>query len=662
MKLYDRKNKMEMKKTKQQKIFLVLIIAITSIAAFLRFYKLGSFSFSNDELSALNRIRYDSFSDLISEGVVLDYHPALVQVFLFYWTKIFGLSAFSIRLPFVLLGIASVPLAYLLGKKWFNEQTGLFLAASIAFFEFPLLYSHIARPYVVGLFGVLCLNLLWTKLLFEKKEKPAFRWKIVVALGFAYAFCMYNHYFSFLFVLIVGLSGLFFMRKQTWKEYLASAILAVLLFLPHLQITLTQMSYGGLENWLGAPTPEWIYLHFLYVFNDAFWLIIFTIVIVLISRIISEKAENKNIRFRILSLIYFTLPIIIGYFYSVKINPVLQHSILIFSMPFLFMFIFSFTRPAKKPLWNLLLLIVFSLAAIFSTVYQNQYFQKQHFGNFMEISTHLKNWAYEKESIAFLSNTNHPYYIDYYLAEDSTNIDFLQSRNDGTDEELLALTEILNTTDANSIAYASLKQTPAIVWGMIYSRFPVVEEYYEYDGSYVVLFSKVGTSDDAIEPLHLPYTMDFVKESKNYSYNTNSVDSLDGELVYRIDSNVEWGPGFRLESKDFYNEDNNYVEASVYTEVKGDPTGILLVISLDSIDGGNIVWQAADFKYFLQENKRGKVVFNLPFKTIEHTSESILSVYIWNKAKREVILYGFEMYFKSARLCNNAEYYLNNKY
>jgi len=635
---------------KQQKIFLFLIIAITAIAAFLRFYKLGSFSFSNDELSALNRIRYDSFSDLIEKGVTPDGHPALIQVFLFYWTKIFGLSAFSIRLPFVLMGIASVPLAYLLGKKWFNEQTALFLAASIAFFEFPLLFSHIARPYVVGLFGVLCLNLLWTKILFEQKEKHAFRWKLVIPLSFAYAFCMYNHYFSFLFVLIVGLSGLFLMSKHTWKEYILSALIAVLLFLPHLQITLTQMSYGGLENWLGAPTPKWIYEHFLFLFNDALWLIILTIVIVVLSKILSEKTEDKNTRFRILSLVYFTLPILIGYFYSVKINPVLQNSILIFSMPFLFMFIFSFVRPAKKQIWNIILLTIFSLAVIFSSVFQNQYYSKQHFDNFMEISKHIKDWSHKKENIAFISNTNHPYYIDYYLAEDSVNIDFLQNRNDGTEEELLALTEILNTTNASSIAFASLKQTPAEVWGMIYSRFPVVEEYHEYGGSYVVLFSKLGSAANTIEKKQLPYTMDFSREDDLYSYNTNFVDSLNGQLIYRIDSNVEWGPGFSFESKAFYNKEVNFVEVSVEAEVKGNPTDILLVVSLDSIDGGNILWRAADFKYFLQENKRGKVVFNLPFPLIEYTPESKLSIYIWNKAKIEIILYRFEMYFKNTRL------------
>jgi 4-amino-4-deoxy-L-arabinose transferase-like glycosyltransferase len=106
---------------KKNRSYLILFL-ITLAAAFLRFYKLGSFSLSNDELSALNRLQFSNFHDLITQGVVPDFHPALVQVFLYYWTKLFGLSPFVVRLPFILLGIASVPLAFMLAKRWFNQE------------------------------------------------------------------------------------------------------------------------------------------------------------------------------------------------------------------------------------------------------------------------------------------------------------------------------------------------------------------------------------------------------------------------------------------------------------------------------------------------------------------------------------------------------------
>jgi hypothetical protein len=60
----------------------IILFLITLAAAFLRFYKLGDFSLSNDELSALNRLQFSNFHDLITKGVMPDFHPALVQVFL----------------------------------------------------------------------------------------------------------------------------------------------------------------------------------------------------------------------------------------------------------------------------------------------------------------------------------------------------------------------------------------------------------------------------------------------------------------------------------------------------------------------------------------------------------------------------------------------------
>src|SRR6185295_17515643 len=115
-----------------------ILFFILAIAAILRFYNYASFSLSNDELSALARLRFNTFSEMIDKGVMIDFHPAGVQVFLFYWIKIFGISELSIRFPFVLFGTGSVFVIYLLGKKWFNSQVGLLSAATLSVLEFPL--------------------------------------------------------------------------------------------------------------------------------------------------------------------------------------------------------------------------------------------------------------------------------------------------------------------------------------------------------------------------------------------------------------------------------------------------------------------------------------------------------------------------------------------
>ncbi|MFZ4463318.1 MAG: glycosyltransferase family 39 protein, partial [Bacteroidales bacterium] len=109
------------------------LLLVMLVAGWLRFYHLGSLPFMHDEFSALFRTEYDSFSDLIRLGVAEnDTHPAGVQVFLFYWVKIFGFNEFWVKFPFALAGLVSVGLLYLIGEKWFNETVALTTSAVMA--------------------------------------------------------------------------------------------------------------------------------------------------------------------------------------------------------------------------------------------------------------------------------------------------------------------------------------------------------------------------------------------------------------------------------------------------------------------------------------------------------------------------------------------------
>jgi len=132
-----------------------LLAFIILVGSILRLVQFPDIPFMFDELSAVNRLSFDSLSELLEKGVKKDGHPAGVQVFLFYWSKLFGISEAAIKLPFIFCGIASIPLIYLLGKKWFSGTTGLLAAACLATLQFPVLYSDIARPYMSGMFSQL---------------------------------------------------------------------------------------------------------------------------------------------------------------------------------------------------------------------------------------------------------------------------------------------------------------------------------------------------------------------------------------------------------------------------------------------------------------------------------------------------------------------------
>ena len=131
------------------KLLLVLIIIVGTV---LRFYNYGEIPFTHDEFSALSRLNFDNFNDLIEKGVKIDAHPAGVHVFMYYWTTFFGSAEWVVKLPFTVIGTLSIFLIYLIGKNWFNETVGLISASFITSIQFTVIYSQIARPYISGLF------------------------------------------------------------------------------------------------------------------------------------------------------------------------------------------------------------------------------------------------------------------------------------------------------------------------------------------------------------------------------------------------------------------------------------------------------------------------------------------------------------------------------
>jgi hypothetical protein len=85
-----------------------ILVIVMIIGSVLRFFNYDDIPFTTDEFSALFRLKFDNFSELIEKGVKIDGHPAGVQVFLYYWTKLFGESEWVVKLPFTILGIFSI--------------------------------------------------------------------------------------------------------------------------------------------------------------------------------------------------------------------------------------------------------------------------------------------------------------------------------------------------------------------------------------------------------------------------------------------------------------------------------------------------------------------------------------------------------------------------
>ena len=150
----------------------LILLFILLLGTAFRIYRLQDIPFTHDEFSALFRTRFDSFAGLISGGVRIDTHPAGIQVFMYYWVRLFGEGEVAVKIPFILSGIVSIFMIYRLGKEWFNSMTGLISAAFVSGMEYTIMYSQIARPYISGFLLVLIMVMAWSRYLFRPGKHP----------------------------------------------------------------------------------------------------------------------------------------------------------------------------------------------------------------------------------------------------------------------------------------------------------------------------------------------------------------------------------------------------------------------------------------------------------------------------------------------------------
>jgi hypothetical protein len=532
-----------------------LILAIIMIiSAVMRFYNYSEWSLSNDELSAL----YGSwigetkgYDAMITEYVRTDFHPAGIQVFLYWWTELFGNSVASVRFPFVIAGIVSVWFAYLIGARWFSKTTGLFTAATISFLGYTILYSQLARPYSFGLLFSLAAVYCWTRILFD----PPGNKKLMLAMGWALALagCMYSHYFSFLFVIMVGATGIIYLRKHNYIAYLFPAAIAVLLYLPHMSIALEQFGRGGVGTWLSKPEKGYFFEYLFYAFNNSLLLCIVIFLVALMSLLSNAKGLHWS-KFRTIALVWFFVPFLVGYFYSVYVNPVLQYSILLFSFPFLLFFLFSFFDPDKKSF----IAVTFAgllVAGIYSTVAEQKFYSTQQFGVFKEIAEKNKEWdkMYGEHNITRTVNVITPYYINYYNDRKSGNAEtgYFKTYQVGSTQQLGQLKRIIDSTNTEYFAHGwSNTWNPYDIYEIIKRKYPVIVEDKRYFNSGVTLFRK-GTarkpSHTILNDIEQHYSYWPVDSSKLVQQPVHS-----GRYALLMDSLTEFGPALSSTVEQLY--------------------------------------------------------------------------------------------------------------
>ncbi len=623
----------------------ILLAIIIVVAAVLRFYHFFSLPFSWDELSAWNRLHFDSFSSLIQEGVKPDGHPAGIQVFLYYWIKLFGDTEWVVKLPFNILGLLSVFVFYKIAKIWWNKSTGIIAAAFMASLQFFVLFSPIARPYVSGLFFTLAMVYFWSKYMWQSPQK-----KHLVGFVIFAALSAYNHHFSLLFAIIVGFSGLFTISKKQMTAYIISGLLIFVLYIPHLPIFFHQLEIGGIGgtgNWLGAPSPNFIWQFLYWSFHFSPWIVALVVLLSLFG-FISEKrnAASYSIQTkkRLLLFFWFILPITIGYYYSVLVNPVIQYSMLIFSFPYLLLLLFGQNENIKsKFLIPITLLIL--IVNISTLVFARQHFQiifKQPFDG--TAKSMIKNNNISPKDIFLVYNTI-PSYQEYYLKK--YNIaDVLSLSVYSKNYKLHQIDSILQNTNQKYLLASSL---PESYLPLIKKHFPYLikkENGYTYE-SYLWSkspikntreFHSIISKNDFSEPIDL-----WKVDRKRII-----LDSID-EAAFVFSSQQEWGFSYSDSLKNI-GEYGSIIDVQVDITAENLPENAVIV-AIISTQGKNDIWRGSDFhKQSIPIINGQRVYYSIDTRILLSKNEyenAYFKTYIWNKTKESFQVLEMDIYQRS---------------
>jgi 4-amino-4-deoxy-L-arabinose transferase-like glycosyltransferase len=180
--------------------FKVLLLVIVLLSAWARLYRLSEYPqrFEADEINmgyeawSLWTTAADQYGSLLPLHIrgFNEYSPGLPLYMAVPFVGLLGPSEFSARLPFALMGILTVYLTAILGRRWFGHTVGLLAALFLSVDPWHVNFTRVALLVgAVPLFTVLAL-LAFTRFIDTLDSETAtprikVRWAVLCGLGFA---------------------------------------------------------------------------------------------------------------------------------------------------------------------------------------------------------------------------------------------------------------------------------------------------------------------------------------------------------------------------------------------------------------------------------------------------------------------------------------------
>ena len=126
-----------------------MVTGLTFLAAGLRFATLGIQAYHHDEVVTASRVLRGDFWHAMEAVGFSESAPPLYYALAWVWTQLTGTGEFGLRSLSALAGVATVPVAYLLGAELRGRRTGIAAASLVAVNPMLLWYAQEARGYAL---------------------------------------------------------------------------------------------------------------------------------------------------------------------------------------------------------------------------------------------------------------------------------------------------------------------------------------------------------------------------------------------------------------------------------------------------------------------------------------------------------------------------------
>jgi hypothetical protein len=376
-----------------------------------------------------------------------------------------------------------------------------------------------------------------------------------------------------------------------------------------------------------------------------------------------ESKPRVNRKFILISIIWFLLPWLVGYIYSISRNSVLQYSVLIFSFPFLLFILFGYFK-TDRPLHKVILVSVIALIVIPSLIVERKHYQLFYKSPYREIVAESKH-AVDSLGVAqcaVILDTKmeiNPYYLDKLNCRD---LPFKYLESVGGRGLLL---NYLDSCKANYLAFGCISSTQWENYSLMLERFPWLLMHKTYCGGDFYLFSRTEPtrvnvnssrlSATGSEPVRSEYFYEVVNNFEpslpewGWIDEKRCIDSLtiEGRKSFASPAGPEFSPTYSMPLRDLMHTENDVIDVSVDIHTPVVFPGAWLVVSVTA-NGKDIKWSSAAVNEYVKPGRQGRVFQSIRLSDIDLRHHGLIfNAFIWNPLKLPYIIDHFRVRVRS---------------